>query len=261
MMNLQHQEISPEIVRPEFEASEELTEEEKRLTANKAMSANIITHLNEYKEFYQSDYALQTRKERNIGFNKSEKFDILNIAAQIQEFLNEIVSDNNIDIPSNNHFDHLLGNSTVVLAGGKAIRYDKRKPILFDHALMAKRQLENLNFFIEEAVKDKKLLEKELSSPVGYMDNFLRYIKCDLPSDSQAQLQLFKFFRELERGAMQEDDFWPRAEKLSGFIDLEALKTDLTEDKVFKTYSLKNRNQKSSGTISQEDSVENTLYP
>lgn len=248
MMNLR-QEISPEMPKygPEFEVDKELTEEEKkRLEDNKKYLEAIEKHLSDYKDFYESFYAEQTRKAKDIGFNKSEKYDILIIVQQIQESLKEIVLENNIKINLKNHFDHILGNSTVVFAGGKARRYKEGKVIQFDDALRIKKQLENLNFFVEEAVKDKKLLEKELSSPIGYLDNFLSYMKCDLPSDSQTQLNLFKFFRSLELGKMKQDDFWKRAEELRGFIDIEKLKGDLTEDKVFNTFKLKDYNQTAS---------------
>lgn len=227
---------------PNFGAEKELTEEEKeRLEDNKIYSAAIEKHLGEYENFYKSIYAKQTRKVESIGFDRSENYETLTIIEQIRESLNEIILENNIKLVTNNHFDHILGNSTVVFAGGKARRFEEGKVIQFDDALKVKRQLENLNFFVEEAAKDKKLLEKELCSPIGYLDNFLKYMICDLPSDSQKRLQLFKFFRELEQSKIKKDDFWPRAEKLNEFIDLERLKGDLTEDNVFNTFKLNKR--------------------
>lgn len=203
---------------------------------------NMLDHIAEYEEFYYSLFAEHAGKT-SYGFNEEERMEILTIAGQLRECLKEIVLENKIKILPNNHLDHLIGNSTMVFAGGKAKRYEAGKKIEIKDAALVKNQMMRLNNFIQEALKDKKLTEKELTSRVGYLEDFLQYLSCDLPN-TERQLLLFKFFRELELGKMKQDDFWERAEELSEFIDVEKLREDITEDKMFGTYKLKALNKK-----------------
>lgn len=224
---------------------EKPAEDEKKRELN-----NILNHIAGYEEFYHSLFAEHSGKT-TYGFNAKERNEILTIADQLRECLKKISSENKINIIPNSHLDHLIGNSTMIFAGGKSKRYEAGKTIEIKDAISVKNQMIRLNYFIQEALKDEKLMEKELCSPIGYIDNFLNYVKCDLPPDSQTQLQFFKFFRELELGKMKQDDFWKRAEELSEFIDIEKLREDITEDKTFGTYKLKplNKTESANRTI------------
>ncbi len=214
MMNLR-QEISPEMPKyePEFEVDKELTEEEREISEsvseeNKKQLSKILESLKEYEDFYNSLFVKKTRKAP-FGFNKYEQDEILNIAEQNKEVLTKVVSGGEIEITADNQFKHIIGNSAVVFGRAKARRYeeskdDQRKSVFIEDAYRVRREMKNLNFYLKETAKDKNLLKKELTSDKGYLENFLDYLNCDLPVESQKRLLLFRFFRNMEDGKIKD---------------------------------------------------------
>lgn len=211
------------------EALEKFYSEPIREKNDKKESLELIfKHLEEIGDFFHSDYVIKTRKQ-SFGFNKPKQFEaLMKIRDLRQKLLN--FSQKDIEIVKGNHMAHILGNSITTSAGGFAKRFEdgkyfseegEEKPFPVEKFETMKSEMELMFYYIDELLKEDSLIVEEMGSGIGYLKNFVNYLVCDLPSQTTEQLKLFRFFRELETGTINQENFSAYAEKVEKYLDME----------------------------------------
>lgn len=207
---------------------EELKKEKRRENNDEILNA-IYNHLNQYFRFFHSKYSIKMEQDESFGFSADEKKEIIIIADQVEKMLNKIFAENKIDIINNNHFSHFVGNGATTVSNRWASRFEEKKNIPPEAVPIMKKELQDLNYYFQEAANDQGLLEEELTLLEGHLTFFIgKYLKNNLP-DGSKQIALFRFFRDLELGRIEADDFSQKVKTWANCLDIEKLKGDLTE--------------------------------
>lgn len=81
-----------------------------------------------------------------------------------------------------------------------------------------------LDYYIQETARDPIMARKELSSAHGLLEDYLKYLKCDLPSQSTRRIELIKFFRDIEKGEINQDNLEEKSKNLQDLLDIEIIK-------------------------------------
>ncbi len=191
---------------------------------------NIRKHIQDINDFFHGRYVTQTRKQE-FGFHRPEQFEALKKIKELKDRLEEL-SKNDVEIAEYSHLDHILGNSITTSAGGFAKRFEEgkyfskdgeEKPFPVKTFEMTKSGMEQMLYYIGELAKDGDLVNQEAQSRIGYLEKFVDYLSCDLPTQTTEQLELFRFFRELENGRINQENFDVSAEKVQKYLDAEKI--------------------------------------
>lgn len=210
------------------EALENYFEAPKSIEKNKKDLINpVLGHIGEVEKYFTSNLGNETRKLSQIGFSKPEqrmaRVNMQKLRMKIEELAEK---DKNLEVAMDNHLEHVSGNSITITAGRYAERYEERKVVSIEILKSIKKSISLLLFYFEELAEDENLIKKELSSQKGYLENFLEYLSCDLPPETPKQLQLFKFFRNLEKGKITQENFAEATEEVRQYFDVEKIEKD-----------------------------------
>lgn len=90
------------------------------------------------------------------------------------------------------------------------------------------QEINLLNSYIEEITNNPEIAKKELVSSMGYLEDYLKYFACDLPTESPKKIKIIKFFIDLENSNMREDEFLERSTEINketlNILDIEKIK-------------------------------------
>jgi|GEM_PF-5926865 len=206
-----------------FEAAKEKND-------NNTSIENILKHLDDVNGFFLGDYVLMTRKQE-FGFDKTEQFEALRRIKELKNRVGEL-SEKEIEIARDNHLDHILGNSITVTAGAFARKFEEgkyfnegeeNKPFPTETFEMIKEGMELMLYYVGELEKDENLVESEVGSRIGYLNNFVEYLLCDLPTQSVEQLKLFRFFRELKTGKISFEELNSLSENVRKYLNIDKI--------------------------------------
>lgn len=81
-----------------------------------------------------------------------------------------------------------------------------------------------LNYYINEVSQDPEMAKTELLSKKGMLENYLEYLKCDLPNQSPRRIELIRFFRDIEKGEVNENNLEEKTKNLQDLLDIEVIK-------------------------------------
>ncbi|MEA2088338.1 MAG: hypothetical protein U9O55_00650 [Patescibacteria group bacterium] len=209
----------------------QLEETEKEFSSDRCLE-QAITYISDFKKFYESDFVKETSMEK-YGFSKQEQEKILGLAEKLKSnILDEYENNEKLLVSGDSQFKHLAGNSTMVFAGGQARRYESGKTISEEFRKKIKNQIELLNYYIQELVENKELLQDELTLKNGHLQKFSKYFSSEVVSESPKRILVFKFFRDLEKQGILKKNFSHRLEeideetKIKNFLDIKKLEQE-----------------------------------
>ena len=173
----------------------------------------IFEHLDELKEFFLSDFVTQTRKTKK-GFIRPEILESLNRIEDLKRKISAAQKEYGDDIHAND-LDHIIGNSIGVTAGGFAKRFQDGKEMKIENVEKINADVKKLNEYIQILLENEKVFDWELKCFVGYLENFLDYFNCDLPTQTPKRIKVIKFFSELEQKGMKWEEFHLRGDEVN----------------------------------------------
>ncbi len=203
---------------------------------NKGQFHRLLKHVEEIKDFFKSRYMSQTR-EKDFGFVEIEQFKDLHLLDAFQESIIQIENqEETLKIVQGNNLEHILGNSITITAGAYAKRYEDGKyssgrfSLPIDTFKKIKVEVSDMLVYIKELSEDKNLILDELGSRDGYLGKFVKYLKCNLPTQTTEFLKLFIFFRMLGKGKMTKEIFEKQSKCLEKYLDNEKIEKELEEN-------------------------------
>ncbi|NCF75374.1 MAG: hypothetical protein GWO87_02725 [Xanthomonadaceae bacterium] len=102
-------------------------EKEKELFSDRCLE-QVITDVNDFKKFYESDFVKNTTTEK-YGFSELEQKNVKISRKVKKNILDEYKNNEKLLMPRNLQFKHLAGNSTLASAGAYARRYNNKKMV------------------------------------------------------------------------------------------------------------------------------------
>lgn len=213
----------------------ELEKAEKEYSSDRCLE-QAITYINDFKKFYESAFVKDTATEY-YGFSEEEQGKMLKLAKELKEnILDEYQKNEKLLVPKNSHFNHLAGNSIMIFAGGHAMRYDNKKTVSPESKKMIRNQMNLLNYYVQELVKNKKLIKDEITHKNGYLQKFSKYFNGGVMTESQKRIIIFKFFNEWKQGNIKQENLEEELGKLDDkFINKEKIRNDFAIGRALET--------------------------
>lgn len=219
-------------MKEEFFLENRISLEAEKERASDVCLEGLIEHIGEYKNFYESKFVADSENEE-LGFPRREQEEMLAEIKKLQEnILDEYESEENLKIKREGQLNHIMDNSILVNAGGQAIRYEKGKTVSDKTRKTIRKEMELLNCYTRELNENPKLIAEELDHEDGHLHKFAEFFNGKINTKSPSRILLFKFFRDLEKGAIKKDDFSKRLEEIDektgirNFLDLRKLEQE-----------------------------------
>lgn len=216
-------------MKEEFFLENKISSEAEKERASDSCLEGLIEHINEYKDFYKTKFVLDLENEE-FGFSEEEQRKMTEEIQKLKEnILDEYENNNNLKVKREGQINHIMDNSILVNAGGQAIRYERGKPVSSKAKKTVKEEMEILNYYASELNENPELIAEELDHEDGHLHKFAEFFNGKINTKSPSRILLFKFFRDLEKGAIKKDDFSKRLEEIdektgiSNFLDLRKL--------------------------------------
>ncbi len=191
----------------------------------------IMGYIKDWQKFWESRY-WRLLKNNELGFSEEETQKALDNLKTLRENILDLYEKEKENIQSRNHLSHILGNSALMLSGSKAEKFMRKGKIPSEEIMKRiKKDSEMVVYYLKELNNDPTLLKEEIFSEKGYWKDKEKIFE-ELPTQSEKQLELFKLWRDWEKGKISSADFKNSIQEIEEQMGRKILNRDFLDKQV-----------------------------